>query len=112
MLCTVVIKLGLDDPTVSNNIVQSTSTFGNLSVLVLSSACSKVKQTIYSNVQPSNSNLLWDPEFMLDFIENPSAHSINYSMLGKILSDNAANRYSFVCNALMNVCMGHQDAGR
>ena len=80
--------------------------------LVLSSACSKVKQTIYSNVQPSNSNLLWDPEFMLDFIENPSAHSINYSMLGKILSDNAANRYSFVCNVLMNVCMGHQDAGR
>lgn len=85
---------------------------GTLFSLVLSSACSKVKQTIYSNVQPSNSNLLWDPEFMLDFIENPSAHNINYSMLGKILSDNAANRYSFVCNALMNVCMGHQDAGR
>ncbi|XP_071609031.1 mediator of RNA polymerase II transcription subunit 12-like protein isoform X10 [Heliangelus exortis] len=84
------------------------SRFGDL----FSSACSKVKQTIYSNVQPSNSNLLWDPEFMMDFIENPSAHSINYSMLGKILSDNAANRYSFVCNALMNVCMGHQDAGR
>ncbi|XP_010081309.1 PREDICTED: mediator of RNA polymerase II transcription subunit 12-like protein, partial [Pterocles gutturalis] len=78
----------------------------------LGSACSKVKQTIYGNVQPSNSNLLWDPEFMLDFIENPSAHSVNYAMLGKILSDNAANRYSFVCNALMNVCMGHQDAGR
>ncbi|XP_026505701.1 mediator of RNA polymerase II transcription subunit 12-like protein [Terrapene carolina triunguis] len=84
------------------------SKFGDL----FSSACSKVKQTIYSNVQPSNSNSLWDPEFMLDFIENPSAHSINYSMLGKILNDNAANRYSFVCNALMNVCMGHQDAGR
>ncbi|NXB33034.1 MD12L protein, partial [Eulacestoma nigropectus] len=84
------------------------SKFGDL----FSSACSKVKQTIYSNIQPSNSNLLWDPEFMLDFLENPSAHSINYSMLGKILSDNAANRYSFVCNALMNVCMGHQDPGR
>ncbi|NXD14568.1 MD12L protein, partial [Nothocercus nigrocapillus] len=84
------------------------SKFGDL----FSSACSKVKQTIYSNVQPSNSNLLWDPEFMLDFIENPSAHSINYSMLGKMLSDNAGNRYSFVCNVLMNVCMGHQDAGR
>uniref|UniRef100_A0A4W3I3F4 Mediator complex subunit 12L n=1 Tax=Callorhinchus milii TaxID=7868 RepID=A0A4W3I3F4_CALMI len=82
--------------------------FGDL----FSSACSKVKQTIYSNVQPSNSNLLWDPDFMLDFIENPSAHNINYSMLGKILSDNAANRYSFVCNALMNVCMGHQDTDR
>ncbi|KAJ7402236.1 Mediator of RNA polymerase II transcription subunit 12-like protein [Pitangus sulphuratus] len=84
------------------------SKFGDL----FSSACSKVKQTIYSNIQPSNSNLLWDPEFMLDFLENPSAHSINYSMLGKILSDNAANRYSFVCNALMSVCMGHQDPGR
>uniref|UniRef100_A0A8D2Q7F1 Mediator complex subunit 12L n=1 Tax=Varanus komodoensis TaxID=61221 RepID=A0A8D2Q7F1_VARKO len=84
------------------------SKFGDL----FSSACSKVKQTIYNNVQPSNSNLLWDPEFMLDFIENPSIHSLNYSMLGKILSDNAPSRYSFVCNALMNVCMGHQDAGR
>ncbi|NXY15219.1 MD12L protein, partial [Atrichornis clamosus] len=84
------------------------SKFGDL----FSSACSKVKQTIYSNIQPSTSNLLWDPEFMLDFLENPSAHSINYSVLGKILSDNAANRYSFVCNALMNVCMGHQDWGR
>uniref|UniRef100_A0A8U7MLX7 Mediator complex subunit 12L n=1 Tax=Corvus moneduloides TaxID=1196302 RepID=A0A8U7MLX7_CORMO len=84
------------------------SKFGDL----FSSACSKVKQTIYSNIQPSNSNLLWDPEFMLDFLENPSAHSINYLMLGRILSDNAANRYSFVCNALMSVCMGHQDPGR
>ncbi|RXM27441.1 Mediator of RNA polymerase II transcription subunit 12-like protein [Acipenser ruthenus] len=58
------------------------------------------------------SNILWDPDFMLDFIENPSTHNISYSMLGKILSDNAANRYSFVCNVLMNVCMGHQDTER
>jgi mediator of RNA polymerase II transcription subunit 12 len=49
---------------------------------------------------------------MMDFIENPAARSINYSVLGKILSDSAASRYSFVCNTLMNVCMGHQDAGR
>ncbi|XP_058517422.1 mediator of RNA polymerase II transcription subunit 12-like protein isoform X4 [Ochotona princeps] len=84
------------------------SKFGDL----FSSACSKVKQTIYTNVVPANSNLRWDPNFMMTFIENPSARSINYSMLGKILSNNAANRYSFVCNTLMNVCMGHQDAGR
>ncbi|XP_073915812.1 mediator of RNA polymerase II transcription subunit 12-like protein isoform X8 [Castor canadensis] len=76
------------------------------------SACSKVKQTIYNNVVPANSNLRWDPDFMMDFIENPAARSINYSVLGKILSDSAASRYSFVCNTLMNVCMGHQDAGR
>ncbi|KAM3930465.1 mediator of RNA polymerase II transcription subunit 12-like protein [Leptodactylus fuscus] len=84
------------------------SKFGDL----FSSACSKVKQTIYSSVQPSNSNVLWDPDFMADFIENPSVHNINHMMLGKILSENAANRYSFVCNVLMNVCMGHQDAER
>ncbi|KAK2495138.1 hypothetical protein MC885_013183, partial [Smutsia gigantea] len=84
------------------------SKFGDL----FSSAYSKVKQTIYNNVMPANSNLRWDPDFMMDFIENPSARSINYSMLGKILSDSATNRYSFVCNTLMNVCMGHQDAGR
>ncbi|XP_075058071.1 mediator of RNA polymerase II transcription subunit 12-like protein isoform X2 [Mixophyes fleayi] len=84
------------------------SKFGDL----FSSACSKVKQTIYSNVQPSNSNVLWDPDFMADFIENPSVHNINHIMLGKILSENAANRYSFVCNVLMNVCMGHQEAER
>ncbi|XP_075717612.1 mediator of RNA polymerase II transcription subunit 12-like protein [Rhinoderma darwinii] len=84
------------------------SKFGDL----FSSACSKVKQTIYSSVQPSNSNVLWDPDFMADFIENPSIHNINHMMLGKILSENAANRYSFVCNVLMNICMGHQDAER
>nr|DBA26085.1 TPA: hypothetical protein GDO54_010385 [Pyxicephalus adspersus] len=84
------------------------SKFGDL----FSSACSKVKQTIYSNVQPSNSNALWDPDFMVDFIENPSVHNINHFVLGKILSENAAKRYSFVCNVLMNVCMGHQDAER
>ncbi|XP_077146875.1 mediator of RNA polymerase II transcription subunit 12-like protein [Ranitomeya variabilis] len=84
------------------------SKFGDL----FSGACSKVKQTIYSSVQPSNSNVLWDPDFMADFIENPSVHNINHMMLGKILSENAANRYSFVCNVLMNVCMGHQEAER
>lgn len=108
-----VITVGFSNPALCAQQDFCKSRFWQLSLfLTLSSACSKVKQTIYSNVQPSNSNLLWDPEFMLDFIENPSAHSINYSMLGKILSDNAANRYSFVCNALMNVCMGHQDTGR
>ncbi|XP_027541712.1 mediator of RNA polymerase II transcription subunit 12-like protein [Neopelma chrysocephalum] len=86
--------------------------FGSSLCLLLSRACSKVKQTIYSNIQPSNSNLLWDLEFMLDLLEDPSAHSINCSMLGKILSDSAGNRDSFVCNVLLGVCLGHQDLGR
>uniref|UniRef100_A0A4W3I696 Mediator complex subunit 12 n=1 Tax=Callorhinchus milii TaxID=7868 RepID=A0A4W3I696_CALMI len=84
------------------------SKFGEL----FGDACSKVKNTIYSNIDPSDSNMLWEPEFMIDAIENPSAHNFSYSMLGKILNDNPANRYSFVCNALMHVCVGHHDPDR
>nr|XP_033799825.1 mediator of RNA polymerase II transcription subunit 12 [Geotrypetes seraphini] len=82
--------------------------FGEL----FSDFCSKVKNTIYCNVEPSDSNMLWEPEFMMDTIENPSAHNFSYSMLGKILNDNPASRYSFVCNALMHVCVGHHDPDR
>ncbi|KAJ1196557.1 hypothetical protein NDU88_000425, partial [Pleurodeles waltl] len=84
------------------------SKFGEL----FSDFCSKVKNTIHCNVEPSDSNLLWEPEFMIDAIVNPSAHNFSYAMLGKILNDNPANRYSFVCNALMHVCVGHHDPDR
>uniref|UniRef100_A0A8C3STX6 Mediator complex subunit 12 n=1 Tax=Chelydra serpentina TaxID=8475 RepID=A0A8C3STX6_CHESE len=84
------------------------SKFGEL----FSDFCSKVKNTIYCNVEPSDSNMLWEPEFMIDTIENPSAHNFTYTNLGKSLNDNPANRYSFVCNALMHVCVGHHDPDR
>uniref|UniRef100_A0A8C6XN37 Mediator complex subunit 12 n=1 Tax=Naja naja TaxID=35670 RepID=A0A8C6XN37_NAJNA len=84
------------------------SKFGEL----FSDFCSKVKNTIYCNVEPSDSNMLWEPLFMIDTIENPSAHNFTYTNLGKSLADNPANRYSFVCNALMHVCVGHHDPDR
>lgn len=74
--------------------------------------CSKVKNTIYCNVEPSDSNMLWEPEFMIETIENPSAQNFTYTNLGKSLNENPANRYSFVCNALMHVCVGHHDPDR
>lgn len=74
--------------------------------------CSKVKNTIYCNVEPSESNMRWAPEFMIDTLENPAAHTFTYTGLGKSLSENPANRYSFVCNALMHVCVGHHDPDR
>lgn len=49
---------------------------------------------------------------MIDTIENPSAHNFTYTNLGKSLNENPANRYSFVCNALMHVCVGHHDPDR
>lgn len=81
-------------------------------LVLFSDFCSKVKNTIYCNVEPSDSNMLWEPEFMIDTIENPSAHNFTYTNLGKSLNENPANRYSFVCNALMHVCVGHHDPDR
>lgn len=78
----------------------------------LSEFCSKVKNSIYWNIDPSDSNMLWDQVFMIDAIANPSAHNLNHSMVGKILNDSPANRYSFVCNVLMDVCVDHRDPER
>ncbi|MED6240110.1 Mediator of RNA polymerase II transcription subunit 12, partial [Ataeniobius toweri] len=78
---------------------------------IFSEFCSKVKNSIYCNIDPSDSNMLWDPVFMMDTISNPSANN-NHSMVGKILNDSPANRYSFVCNVLMEVCVDHGDPER
>lgn len=74
--------------------------------------CSKVKNSIYCNIDPSDSNMLWDPMFMMEAIANPSANNFNHSMVGKLLNDSPANRYSFVCNVLMDVCVDHRDPER
>uniref|UniRef100_A0A8C4ER35 Mediator complex subunit 12 n=1 Tax=Dicentrarchus labrax TaxID=13489 RepID=A0A8C4ER35_DICLA len=79
---------------------------------IFSEFCSKVKNSIYCNIDPSDSNMLWDPGFMMEAIANPSAHNFNHSMVGKILNDSPANRYSFVCNVLMDVCVDHRDPER
>lgn len=71
-----------------------------------------MKNSIYCNIDPSDSNMLWDPGFMLEAIANPSAHNFNHSVVGKILNDSPANRYSFVVNVLMDVCMDHRDPER
>ncbi|XP_041847052.1 mediator of RNA polymerase II transcription subunit 12 isoform X4 [Melanotaenia boesemani] len=79
---------------------------------IFSEFCSKVKNSIYCNIDPSDSNMLWDPAFMMEAIANPSAVNFNHSMVGKILNDSPANRYSFVCNVLMDVCVDHRDPER
>lgn len=71
-----------------------------------------MKNSIYYNIDPSDSNMLWDQAFMIEAIANPSAHNLNHSMVGQLLNDSAANRYSFVCNVLMDVCVDHRDPER
>lgn len=82
------------------------------SLISRSEFCSKVKNSIYCNIDPSDSNMLWDPVFMMEAIANPLAQDFNHSMVGKILNDSPANRYSFVCNVLMDVCVDHRDPER
>uniref|UniRef100_A0AAY4DLP5 Mediator complex subunit Med12 LCEWAV-domain domain-containing protein n=1 Tax=Denticeps clupeoides TaxID=299321 RepID=A0AAY4DLP5_9TELE len=79
---------------------------------IFSEFCSKVKNSIYWNIDPSDSNMLWDQVFMIDTIANPSVHNVNHSLVGQLLNDSAANRYSFVCNVLMDVCVDHRDPER
>ncbi|KAI8498739.1 Mediator of RNA polymerase II transcription subunit 12-like protein, partial [Branchiostoma belcheri] len=82
---------------------------------VFSSACSRVKNTVFVSIQPSASNLLWNPDFMLDIVENPRINILQQPRerlsLAKKLNEHPANRYSFVCNVLLIICNG-QDINR
>ncbi|GAB6019774.1 hypothetical protein CHUAL_001322 [Chamberlinius hualienensis] len=79
-------------------------------------ANSKVKQALYPTIQPSVLNLLWNTTFMIDFINNPKEYialprtRIDPQVI-KLLNESSANRYSFVCNAVVNICNA-QDAER
>ncbi|XP_063430577.1 mediator of RNA polymerase II transcription subunit 12-like protein isoform X5 [Mytilus trossulus] len=64
----------------------------------------KMKMTLYATTTPLASNSLWDPSFMIDFINNTKAHHQHESSVIKHLTDTPANRYSFVCNAVIHVC--------
>ncbi|XP_013408892.1 mediator of RNA polymerase II transcription subunit 12-like protein [Lingula anatina] len=67
-----------------------------------SGACSKVKQTLYAAIVPSASNFRWDPQFMTDVIENAKSRPDIQAI--KQLNESSQNRYSFVCNAQINIC--------
>ncbi|XP_069105326.1 mediator of RNA polymerase II transcription subunit 12-like protein isoform X3 [Argopecten irradians] len=69
---------------------------------MFSNSFKKIKMTLYADINPSASNLLWDPSFMMDFMT--SVKSQPDTSLTKQLYDNPANRYSFVCNAMLNIC--------
>lgn len=71
---------------------------------MFSSVASKVKEKLYTNIQPSESNLKWNENYMEEYIANPKSRQFNLSALGKQLSESSVNRYSFVCNALIAIC--------
>lgn len=71
---------------------------------MFSNAYRKMKMTLYATTTPLASNAVWDPSFMIDYINNTKAHHQHESTVIKQLTDTPANRYSFVCNAVIHVC--------
>ncbi|XP_022102013.1 mediator of RNA polymerase II transcription subunit 12-like protein isoform X2 [Acanthaster planci] len=71
---------------------------------MFSSVASKVKQTLYTSVHPSESNPLWNPKFMQEYIQNPRDLQFHHTSLGKQLNESSTDRYSFVCNVLLYIC--------
>ncbi|XP_041350095.1 mediator of RNA polymerase II transcription subunit 12-like protein isoform X2 [Gigantopelta aegis] len=69
---------------------------------IFNPAYNQMKQTLYAPVNPSASNLRWDPSFMLDLIGTGKSQP-DHAMV-KQLTENSANRYSFVTNAILNIC--------
>ncbi|CAH1781069.1 unnamed protein product [Owenia fusiformis] len=70
------------------------------------SVCSKVKQVLYEMLTPTASNLRWDPNYLTHLITSANNQSKPERALVTQLSENPTNRYSFVINALLNVCNG------
>ncbi|ELT92763.1 hypothetical protein CAPTEDRAFT_163894 [Capitella teleta] len=67
------------------------------------SACLKVQSTVYARVSPTPTNLLWDTAFMSDAFHNPKMKIDQ--MTAKQINDNPNDRYNFVVNAVLNVCL-------
>ncbi|XP_056005371.1 mediator of RNA polymerase II transcription subunit 12-like protein isoform X2 [Ostrea edulis] len=64
----------------------------------------KMKMTLYATITPSASNKLWDPGFMVNFMNQTNIKIPLDDMVINDLRENPAHRYSFVCNAMLYIC--------
>ncbi|XP_052753637.1 mediator of RNA polymerase II transcription subunit 12-like isoform X2 [Galleria mellonella] len=63
----------------------------------------KIKQALYSSLQPTPSNYVYNPQFLSEFFTNPRKGKIEISWARQV-AESPANRYSFVCSAMLAVC--------
>ncbi|PNF33035.1 hypothetical protein B7P43_G16367 [Cryptotermes secundus] len=64
----------------------------------------KIRQALYSTVQPSSSNHVCNAQFMADVFSNPRRGGRIEPHWARQLAETPNNRYSFVCNAVVAVC--------
>uniref|UniRef100_H2YRP6 Mediator complex subunit Med12 domain-containing protein n=1 Tax=Ciona savignyi TaxID=51511 RepID=H2YRP6_CIOSA len=71
---------------------------------------STVRQALCSTKKPATSNCRYDPNFLREFISNPSMESpLTVAQRFSDCLQDVTARYSFVCSAVITVCNGHQD---
>lgn len=63
----------------------------------------KIKQALYTPLQPSPSAHLYNPQFMADVINSPKRGGKIEQSWARLLNESPSNRYSFVCNAVIAV---------
>ncbi|KPJ13735.1 Mediator of RNA polymerase II transcription subunit 12 [Papilio machaon] len=63
----------------------------------------KIKQALYSPVQPIPAKYKYDPEFLSEFFMNPRKGKIEIAWARQV-AESPANRYNFVCSAMLAVC--------
>ncbi|KAJ0181317.1 hypothetical protein K1T71_003402 [Dendrolimus kikuchii] len=63
----------------------------------------KIKQALYSPLQPIPSNYPYNPQFLSEFFTSPRKGKIEIAWARQV-AESPANRYSFVCSAMLAVC--------
>ena len=64
----------------------------------------KIRLALYSSLQPTPSNHVYNAQFMVDVFNSPRRGGKIEPQWAKQLNETPANRYSFVCNAIVAVC--------
>lgn len=63
----------------------------------------KIKQALYTTIAPQASSHPYNPQFLSEVFSNPRRGGKIEPAWARLLTESAANRYSFVCNAIIAV---------
>lgn len=66
----------------------------------------KIKQALYSPLQPIPSNYVYNVQFLSEFFANPRKGKESREVISwaRQIAESPGNRYSFVCSAILAVC--------